>query len=509
MKTISTDLWQLINSLSSAEKTYFKRNFSGLVAKGEVIYLRLFDEIATQNVYDEEKILKTLKDKISNKNISAQKTYLHKRITTALINYHNANNSENDLYQQILLIRLYRNKGLLDMAYKVWKRAIADARQTESFSLLTILKSEYEKMALFNTVHLSNEESHSIFRGDNNSYENFIKILQLRDIYAEVVQLKSKAHFDHTPEFRDKIAVIQQKLALKYERPLIYSFWYEHYYLAAEATIYYLLGQSAEAFTVLKKSFVLWKSAPQKIPANVEFFIEVMNMINYAGIASGDFAFVQAVFEDSITKQIKDKTNSANFKAIRYITLSKIYHKTAQYNEVDKLVSQIKKEYKEWASLLNAELHMTLQNSIAISCFVLEQYEDAFYYCKNAYTSYRKSVRQESSAFTQIFLLLIHFEMKNHRLFESQSKNTSSYFKKKAQQHPFEKIMVSCLIKAFYLPSYSERKALFQATLEKLREKSDNNVQKAAFNIFNYPRWLQSKIERISYRQYVESLTAR
>jgi hypothetical protein len=64
-------------------------------------------------------------------------------------------------------------------------------------------------------------------------------------------------------------------------------------------------------------------------------------------------------------------------------------------------------------------------------------------------------------------------------------------------------------MKAFHLTSYSERKTLFETTLEELQNMSENNVQKAAFNIFNYPRWLQSKIERISYRQYVESLTAR
>ncbi len=506
MKTSSTELWHLIKSLSTAEKTYFKRNFTGLAA-GEAAYLKLFDEIAGQKVYDEEKILAKLTGIISTKNISGQKTYLHKQITNALINYHNAKNDETDIYQQILLIRLYRSKGLLDMAYKTWKKAIAEARDTESYSLLTILKSEYEKMALFNTFQVENEESYSIFRGETSSYDNFIKILQLRDIYASVLQLKAKAHFDLSPAVKKKISIIEQRLEAENERQFAQSFWYQHYFLSSKATIYYLLGMAQEALTVLKRIFTLWKNNPQKISTNAEFFIEVMNMINYAGVACGNLAYVKLAFDDAIHSSIKDKTNKANFQTIRWITQSKIYHKTAQYNEVDKLVSVIKKEYKVWAPLLNAELNMTLQNSIAISCFVLENYEDAFYYCKNAFTSYRKSGRQESSAFTQIFLLLIHFEMNSERLFESQLKNTSSFFKRKKEQHPFEKIMINCLGKAFYLQSYEEKKALFESTLQKLEEKKGNKVQKAAFNIFNYPRWLQSKIERVTYRAYVESLS--
>lgn len=508
MKTVSSDLWQLVNTLTSAEKTYFKRNFISVSGKVNPGYLKLFDEIAAQKVYDENKIIAKCRGIINAKNISAQKSYLYDRISSALIYYHSTRNSEHDIYQQILLIRLYRSKGLLHMAHKAWRKAITKARNENAYSMLTILKSEFEKMVLFNADHIGFEESYKIFRGNIESYENFIRILQLRDLYAEILLLKSKAHFDLLPQQKNKLQLIHVRLNELNVAPEHNSFWPQHYFLVCKSTIQYLNDNSKDALDTLHEVFNLWKKNPKLVTANAEFFIEIMNMINYAGIACANFSLVQKLFEDPVLENIKDATNTANFKTIQWLTLSKIYHKTANYKMVEVLVGTMHKEYNSWVPLLNAEQNKTLHTSLSISCFALEMHEQAYHYCKLSLDEFRKNVREESSAFAHLFLLLISYEMNNMKLFEAAQVNTNAYFYKKKKQHPFEKIISSCLAKSFYLTNISEKNNHYESALLQLEQMKENAVQQAAFKIFNYPRWLQSKIERMNYRQYVEKITA-
>jgi hypothetical protein len=44
----------------------------------------------------------------------------------------------------------------------------------------------------------------------------------------------------------------------------------------------------------------------------------------------------------------------------------------------------------------------------------------------------------------------------------------------------------------------------YQKALGVFEQNKDDIVQQMTFSIFNYPGWLISKVQRISYRQYVE-----
>ena len=44
----------------------------------------------------------------------------------------------------------------------------------------------------------------------------------------------------------------------------------------------------------------------------------------------------------------------------------------------------------------------------------------------------------------------------------------------------------------------------YRKTLEVFEQNKDDIVQQMAFSIFNYPGWLDSKVQRVTYRQWVE-----
>jgi len=227
-------------------------------------------------------------------------------------------------------------------------------------------------------------------------------------------------------------------------------------------------------------------------------------MINYAGILYGEYDYVTAVFNDPLNKQITDPSHRAYFEVTRYLALNKIYNKTARYEEVKKLLVVMKANYTSWEPSLTDELNSTLSFSMGVGCFALEQYEDALFFTRRAITAFPEGSRDEHNAVGQLLLLLITFCLNNARLFDAQYRVTYQFFYKRKKKQAFETVLKQCLQRCFYMTEQKKKIQEFKKALQLLEENRNNPIQQRAFAIFNFEGWLQSRLLRISYRQYVE-----
>jgi hypothetical protein len=504
VKTSSDFLWRLIRSLDSQEKLFFKRNFCNNSASIEPIYSRLFSAISAQKKYDEAAILKKFHPAINKKNIAFQKHYLQKQVCDAIIQYENRNNTVHNIYKQVQLIRVYRKKGLADEAHAIWEKAVIMARRYEAFSLLGLLKNEFEKILLFANLHTQYDELHSIFKANIMSYREYMELMTLRDIYTETLLLKRNAHFDFDETLREKIRALLKRVESVDATDYGKSFWFRHYYRLNKATLLYLLGENTASLELLKLSWIDWKANPEFIVKDAEFYIELMYMINYAGILEQEYDYVENAFNDPVNQLIEDRMQRASFEVIKYLALNKIYNKTARYSEVARLLKWMRPRYKQWEPAVNADLNRTANLSLGIGCFVLEQYDDALYFIKRAITWFTKGVREEHTATANILLLLTTYNMNNSKLFDAQYRATYSYFYKQKKKRPFETALVQCLHRTFYMKDIKSKVEEYRKALEIFESNKEDNIQRMAFNIFNYPGWLISKVQRIPYRNYVE-----
>jgi len=503
LRTSSDFIWKLINSLKSSEKSYFKRNFIPNQDNGEKLYLKLFDAIAAQKKYDEAEILKKFSPSINKKNIAFQKNYLQNQICNAIAEYDSKDSVSHELYNQILLIRILRKKGLIDAANSIWKKAVKKARAAELFPILTMLVTEFEKMILSGSSETQYEELYSIFKGRTITYNEYSELITLRDIYTELLLLKRKAHFDIGDDLLNRLAYLQQKINDLDIKKQSNSFWLRHYYLLSKATIQYLQNDSENSLKILTESLGEWKKNTQYIIKDGEFYIELLYMINYTGVLQGSFDFVINCFNDPANNLIEDATQKANFEAIKYLALNKIYNKRAQYDDVKELVEFMKTKYRQWEPLLNADLNRTINFSLGIASFVLEQFDDALYFVKRGNTYFQDGTREEHNAFAHILLLLITYSMDNVRLFETEYRATYTYFNKRKKKHLFESALVQCLHRSFYLTEKKLKIKEYEKALAIFEENINDPVQQINVSIFNYPNWLKSKVQNISYQKFV------
>lgn len=490
--------------MNSAEKLFFKRNFSAAKPSKQRLHLKLFDAIASQKKYDEAAVIRKCSPELNKKNIAFQKHYLQRQLTDSLLLYESQHNDSSDIYKMIQKVRLYRKKGLLDEAHTTWKKAVPFARRSESFAMLNLLKTEFEKMLLFSSLHTSFDELHSLFQDNIITYTEYAEMITLRDIYTETLLLKRKVHYDIDDELRERIFLLLEKVSQCTPYAQSRSFWYGHYYRMSKAVLLYLLSDINQSLILFKEVLDDWKKNSRFLATHGEYYIELLYMINYAGILQGSYDYVTAVFNDPLNDLLNEPVQRANFEAIKYLALNKIYNKTARYNEVKKLVGSMKSRYLLWEPLLNADLNRTVNLSLGIGCFVLEQYDDALYFTKRGITWFKDGVRAEHTSVAHILLLLISYCMNNSRLFDSEYRSTYAYFYKQKKKQPFETALVQCLHRSFYMKDNKKKAEEYKKALQVFEQNEKNLVQQMTVSIFNYPGWLISKVERISYRQYVE-----
>jgi tetratricopeptide (TPR) repeat protein len=504
MRAPSAFIWQLIQSLNRNERLYFKRNFIPATGAEDRLYIRLFDAIAAQKVYDEKALLEKFSPALNKKNIATQKNYLQKQVSDALVQYEVIRDPGKDVYTSIQLIRIYRKKGLYVEAFAIWKKAVELARTREAFAMLNLLKTEFEKMVIFSPSHSDQDELLDIFKQNVITYTEYAELITLRDIYTETLLLKKKTHFGQDSHLLETIQSLLERVNRTGTTHQGHSFWYRHYYLMSKATLLYLLNDIAGSLQLLKEHFSNWKKEEKFTTTHGEFYIELLYMINYAGILHGDFEYVTAVFNDPLNKKLTDPYHRAYFEVTRYLALNKIYNKTARYEEVKKLLEVMKANYTSWEPFLNEELNSTLSFSMGVGCFALEQYEDALFFTRRAITTFSEGSRDEHNAVGQLLLLLITFCLNNARLFDAQYRVTYQFFYKRKKQQAFETALKHCLQRCFYMTEQKKKIQEFKKALQLLEENRNNPIQQRAFAIFNFEGWLQSRVQRISYRQFVE-----
>nr|MBA3705381.1 hypothetical protein [Bacteroidota bacterium] len=141
-------LFELIKSLTKQEKIYFKTYAKG--SKGNTKkYIQLFDAIANQKEYNEQKIRKQFKDEQFIKQLPVAKDYLYKMIMKALRNFDNFNPLIHIVLQKMLHeVNILYDKALYNSCEKVINKAKKLAEESEQFLYLSYVLDWERKILL-------------------------------------------------------------------------------------------------------------------------------------------------------------------------------------------------------------------------------------------------------------------------------------------------------------------------------------------------------------------------
>ncbi len=505
MATPSNNIWILVHSMTAQEKLFFRRDYAkGYAEAGnEPLYVKMFDIINKQTSYDEAKLLKQLSPALNTKNISYTKNYLYEQLCDSMLYLCNHEDTNARIFQQLSLVRIFRDKGLYKAALKIWEHAIKEANKYELHPLIQLLKEEYRRMQLYSNPKASQKELMADYEADSISVEEYTQLLQLQDIHFHTLLLRRKTHFRQTKEDKNAIASILQHPLLQQEGGNATSFWYKHYYRMSMATLLYLQNKP-DAYQYAYTNIHAWQHNEHFVAYDCENYTEVLYIFYYTAILAKDYQHIIDVMQHSANKLIRGATHKAYFETIRHLALNRVYNKLADYEKVGVLTKVMKDHIAGWEQYINTDLQRTLRLSLGISCFVLQDYENAFFYVKNATLLFNDDTRPEHYSFAHLFLLLICFEQKDDYMFDLQYKSTYSYFYRQEKPLPFEKAILQALHKTYHTKSFRDLQANFKELQDSLAITATDPVQQIVFSMFNVPVWIDSKLHRIAYKDWVK-----
>ncbi|MBI2271834.1 MAG: hypothetical protein HYU69_15945 [Bacteroidetes bacterium] len=501
-KSASSDLFELILSMSKAEKAAFKIYVRGGDTTQSPMYLKLFDLVEKRKVYNEKKIIQLLK--IDPVRFPELKHYLYNLVLKGLNDFHRGQTVNSRLAEYVNIINLLFEKGLFEQCRKQLRKAIALAIKFEKHSFLIELY-EFE-LSLYNATQYSGITKRQINNIDN-QVNNSLKILKVSNDYNIATELaflrtfrqggvrnKSEAKFI-VKLYNESIVNSKVALPLPFDTILTrYSFLFRHYVD---------LRDFNKAHDLMQKVLKLIESNPHQIPEHPRSYaVAISNTIlcllrlkRYSGFSSQlkklseapapnqrvrSFIFFKVLsFEMEFCKETGDFVKGITF--------------------VEQLENMLSKK-----RTLNAQTELLLYYYSVIICLGAKNYNRANYFLRKILDGNFSGLRVDVYCFAKILSLIVNFELNNHEYLEYSVKSVYRYLYKRRRLYKLESIILEFIQNEIpRINNLTDQLEAFKKLREKLLKLKRDSFEKEAFDYFDFISWLDSKIENRSFAEVV------
>ena len=506
MPNKNTDpLFQIIKSLTKAEKRYFKLHVNKQIAGEDTKFLKLFDLIDKQKDYDESKILEKGKT-IKSQQLSNLKAHLYKQI---LQNLRNLNSDEDiDLHIRELIDHstvLY-NKCLYDQCVKMLDKAKNMAEKYDKNALLLEI-TEFEKKLVTKYIRSNIEDkvSQLIKASDQinekiNNINTFSNLtIKLYSFYLKIGFLRNHKDFELVNSFLYSTLPVFQEEQLSFD---------EKMYLYNSFVGYYFFIQDFErGYEYAKKWVTLFDENYDLILPKVEMYIRSINNL----LVSQSKLHKYEEFKNTVQKldsivEIPDLKLTENIRLLlfKYSSTHRInrYFMLGEFTKGSKIIPEIAESLENFEHLLDTHYIIIFYYKFACMYFGNSDYKKVIYWLNKIINMKDVDLRSDIHSFARILNLISHYELGNLDLVDYYIRSTYRFLIKKNDLHLFQKIIMKFVRK---LNSITRDQLIdaFKDLREQLLPLNDKFYDRRPFIYFDIISWLESKIENRNIQEII------
>lgn len=483
MKTASSDLYDLIHSLSKSEKRYIQ-----LQSSAETLdYMELWKILLKEEDYNEAKLKKEYATANFMKNFAMSKQYLFERILLLLDRYRKQSDAD-ILTEKGRLVKILWQKGFKKKAKSRLQKALKKAEEGELFEVqLSLLET---KKAFPETDYQETAEE----------IKNCLAKLQNINEYWEI----SQAIYQKQQELRKQRNYIkEQELSELFNTPKLFNdsfaktFRSRVYYYHARTTYFFATGQKESAYNGNRIFLKLLEDHPKQLMMMPERYLSILNSLL---IGSLDLKKNEAFSEN--LKKLRSLPSQKIFKSIKDIdarifrqgTILEVNSLLEQrkYEETEKLILPLQIGLKKYGDKI-PRIHLsTLEYLTTYLLFLNQRYEDAL---DRVNKILNKENTGEIFQFALILELLTHFSLKNNDLLESLSTSVQRRLQKRRALYEVE-ISLFKFIKSYLNAAawgiQSDLISKFKTQVTMLKNSPD---QKHFFNFIDLEKWLETLLK--------------
>ncbi len=495
---VSTDLFDLVKTLKKGEKRYFSLHTKQQGTNNN--YVRLFNAIDKQKLYDEISLKKQFEEDGFTKNFSITKNYLYNSLLRSLEAYDTDKSVEQTIMHQLSQSRILAKKGLYRQSQKMLGKIKRQAYKYEYFYLLlNAFEQEVDILVNYETENLP---------------DKLDKILEERDallktIHQEELFLKLKCQMYalakrgmriRNEKQEQEIKVIVEHPILKEENTITFSSKLHFYSIMS---IYNLMRRDFEkAHHFCLKAVKVWDDYAHFKEAKKAPYLACINNLL---IRSRYLRYLEDYKYIEVIRQIK----TGNDIALEQKKFLAIYSNELAYlmfmSETEKaleLVPAIEKGLKKYGNRISPEWFLVFQKGITNLLFTKGMFEQALDWVNLLINSKEIGVRKDIYASARMVRLIILFELDHTLLLDHMSQSTVRYLKKNDHYYELEAALIHFLNRAVNTQKAKQLQEEYICFYIKLTSLIENDLELASLDYFDFFAWLHGKLSGCSDPRY-------
>ncbi|MEZ5041705.1 MAG: hypothetical protein R2828_17555 [Saprospiraceae bacterium] len=485
-------LFQLIKTLSKAEKRHFKLYLGPYDKKGESFYMRLFNRFSKAEKYDE----KALMASFPSQQRAVLKNQLFHKVLGSLIKQHEGNTAYGEV--QLLIQKsdvLYQRK-LFKAADQLLKKAAQKAEELELFETLMTIYQRWKRLYIF--VLGVEERAFHIQRFWELEQKVLSQLANLREMEWASMQVFDwyyRHHYAKTAEEKKHYDQLMQHPLLQHIDQSL-SFSAKVIFLNTLGLYNDCIGEKKACIDFRKQLVQLYQEYPHWIKERATQYLAASNnwilgLIHLEAYSQANEALEQIhTFPTRLQRPFKGEEEVMWFRLYHSLSLE-VSIRTGNFRKAQANIPEIEKAFVRLGNKLNEAFKLPFYYFFAYTQFALCQYKEALDWLAPLVHKDDPSFRSELFRFGRLLYLVIHYELGNFELLPSITRSTQRYLKKSGKISPYEKI----LLDFFNKTPYTDSKTAFQTLLAGLDPLFERPTPTGVLHHFHFLSWCKGHIE--------------
>jgi len=503
----SDNLFQLIKSLTPSEKRYFKIFSTKHVIGDENNYIRLFEAIELQQVYNEREIKDQFKKERFINRLPFEKNYLYAQVIKSLIAF-GSNSVNRQLRDNQETIALLYDKGLLEQCEKLIHKTKRIANAYEKFSVLLELldweKRVTQKLGINMELVLSSisSERESIL----DQLQNLSQYQFMTDRLLSFFQQKGFAGkgktFAEAKNFMKGSLMKSEDRATSLQAKVLFHLISTMYYIA-------FAKNDLKNYVHCKRSVELMETNPHFIEDDIEKYVFALTRL---------FSVTTAFKKYDEAKEIIARLKAARHKYADYIPSSvagtffvytyklqmALQIETGDFDHVEGTGQEVYEGLKRYGDKIGKEKAILLF-FLARVYFGAQHFRLSLKIINDLINLYANQLGAEMSIALRMMNMLVHYELKNTELLPREIRSTYRFLHELNTIYKFEKTMLGFIKEMPLALTPKEIIESFHKLKTKLVKISKDPQEAFMINTsFDYISWLESKIDRRSFASVIK-----
>ena len=501
----SNELFDLIKSLTKSEKRFFKLHSA--LQSGEKNYLRIFDAIDKQKVYDEEAIKKLFAKETFIRHLPSEKNHLYKLILKALRAYHSESSVSGILKQETKNIEILYQKALYVECNKLLHRAKRIARENERFYYWFELLS-WEKM-LLEEAYESGEftkDLDALIEEERDVIEKLRNLAAYHILYSKINYVFRSGGYVRTEEEHATVEEIS-------DHPLI----------KGKNTA---LSRRAATICFYTQGFCYWAKRDWK--TSLEKFQRVKQILDDNPLIKADLPkryirSLRHIINGSIELQdlkkarehivlLRELPGQPGFSGLniesqvfvaRYLCELRFLERSGAHVKAVALAGEIIAGMEQLGDRLHKENELEFYFALAIAHFGTGEMNKALFWLNKVLNDNEPTLRQDIFTYARLFNLVVHYELGNFDLLEYIVRSTQRFINKRQGAQQVELLLIEQVKKLARATDPVLKKSLFAQLYEQLEVLLKDPQESLVLKYFDLRAWVAAHVEGTTFSEMV------